>query len=58
MMGKEAQILVGNQVAIGKVSKVKRWVHPHNELYKKKLIELRKKMSFFFVCLCYGKASI
>jgi hypothetical protein len=33
MMGKEVQNSMGNQVAIGKVSKVKRWVHPYNELY-------------------------
>jgi hypothetical protein len=47
MMGKETQNSVGNQVAIGKVSKVKRWVHPYNELYNFFLIEHRKKLSLF-----------
>ncbi len=32
MMGKE-QNSMGNQVAVGKVSKFQRWVHPYNELY-------------------------
>jgi hypothetical protein len=50
MMGKEVQNSMGNQVAIGKVSKVKRWVHPYNELYNL-FFDWTQKKNRFFVCL-------
>lgn len=50
MMGKEVQNSMGNHVAIGKVFKVKRWVHPYMSWTKIKLIEHKKEMGFLFMC--------
>jgi hypothetical protein len=49
--------MMGKQVAISKVSKAKRWVHPYNELNNFFFIQHKMKMGFLFVSLCYGKTS-
>lgn len=49
MMGKE-QYSMGNRVALGKVSNVKRWVHPYNELYNL-FLDWTQKENGFFVCV-------